>query len=105
RSLGVGHTVRLAYFAEGAAEPTGACERPIVVQERVPELVENQSGEHVPGDLVAPPFTGDVAALDLDDLGGAVRHARDAGAQQHAVVPPLEASDHEQLAHPAQCLA
>src|SRR5256885_13205386 len=103
--FGVGHTVRLAHFAERAAEPSRARERPVVVQERVSQLVENQPGEHVPGDLVATPLAGDIAALDLDDLGGAVRHARDAGPEQYAVVPALETSHHEQLAHPAQRLA
>src|SRR5256885_7158429 len=103
--LGVGHPVRLAHFAERAAEPSGARERPVVIQERVAQLVENQPGEHVPGDLVAATLAGDIAALDLDDLGGAVRHTRDSGPEQYPVIPILEASHDEQLAHPAQRLA
>src|SRR6266568_530443 len=103
--LGVRHAVRLAYLAEGAPEPAGQRQRPMVVQVGVPELVQDQPGEHVPRDLVAPSFPRHVAPLDLDDLGRAVRHARDAGAQQHAVAPGLDARHDEQLAHPAQRLA
>src|SRR5205823_10786220 len=59
-----------------------------------------------PRDLVAPPpFAGNVAALDLDDLGRPVRHAGNARSQQHPVVPMLQAADDQELPHPAQRLA
>src|SRR6266571_2783335 len=104
--LRVGHAVRLAYLPEGPPESPGPGERPIVIEEGVPQLVQNQSGQHVPRDLVAPPpLAGHVAALDLDDLGGPVRHTGNAGAQEHAVVPILEAADDQQLPRPPQRLA
>src|SRR4029077_2433901 len=91
--LRVGHAVRLAYLPECPPESPGPGERPIVIEEGVPQLVQNQPSQHVPGDLVAsPPLAGHVAALDLDDLGRPVRHTGDAGAQEHAVVPTVEAA-------------
>src|SRR5213592_4061421 len=102
----VGHAVRLAYLPEGPPESPGPGERPIVIEEGVPQLVQNQSGQHVPRDLVTPPpLAGHVAALDLDDLGRPVRHTGNAGAQEHAVVPILEAADDQQLPRPPQRLA
>src|SRR5437667_2722682 len=104
--LRVGHAVCLAYLPEGPPESPGPGERPIVIEEGVPQLVQNQSGQHVPRDLVAPPpLAGHVAALDLDDLGRPVRHTRNAGTQEHAVVPVLEAADDQQLPRPPQRLA
>src|SRR5260370_8266711 len=65
----VGHAVRLAYLPEGPSESPGPGERPIVIEEGVPQLVENQSSQHVPADLVAPPpLAAHVAALHLHDL-------------------------------------
>src|SRR5204863_6751536 len=78
---------------------------PVVIQNVVAQLVQDQAGEHVPGDLVAAPLPRHVAPLDLDHLGCPVRHARYAGTQQHAVVPVLDPANHEQLPHPAQRLA
>src|SRR5439155_17057221 len=78
---------------------------PVVIQKRVAELVQDQAGEHVPRDLVAPPLPSDVAPLDLDDLGRAMRHTRHTRPEQHAVVPVLEPRHDEQLAHAAQRLA
>src|SRR5207302_3428599 len=103
--LRIGHAVQLAHFPEGAAEPPRARERPVVIQKRVAELMQDQPGELIPGDLVAAPLPGHVAPLDLDDLGGPVRHAGYAGTQQHAVVPVLDPAHDEQLPHPAQGLA
>src|SRR5439155_302161 len=53
--LRVGDAIRLAHLSEGPPEPAGPGERPIVIEERVPQLVQNQPAQHVPGDLVPPP--------------------------------------------------
>src|SRR5882762_4475961 len=104
--LRVGDAVRLAHLSEGPPEPPGPGERPVVIEEGVPQLVQNQPGQHVPRDLVAPPsLAGHVAALDLDDLGRPVRHAGNSRPQQHAVIPILQAADDQELPRPAQRLA
>src|SRR6185437_176206 len=104
--LRVGHAVRLAHLPEGAPEPSGSRKRPIVIEEGMPQLVEDQSAQHVPRDLVAPPsLAGHVAALDLDDLGRSMGHAGNARPQQHAVIPTLQAADDQKLPHAPQRLA
>src|SRR2546429_7622885 len=45
--LRVGDTVRLADFPERAPEPPGPGERPIVIKEGMPQLVQNQPAQHV----------------------------------------------------------
>jgi hypothetical protein len=72
-----------------------------MIEERVPELVEQQARQHVPGDLVAPAaFARHVAALDLDDLRRPMGHARYARPQEHPVVPILETANDQELPHP-----
>src|SRR5438034_7279190 len=72
--LRVGDAVRLTHLPEGPPEPPGPRKRPIVIEEGMPQLVEDQPAQHVPRDVVAtPPLAGHVAALDLDDLGRPVR--------------------------------
>src|SRR3989442_1279465 len=104
--LRVGDAVRLAHLPERPPEPPGSGERPIVIEEGVPQFVQDQPGQHVPRDLVAPPsLAGHVPALDLDNLGGPVRHAGNARPQQHAVVPILQTADDQELPRTAQRLA
>src|SRR5947207_3739384 len=66
--LRVGDAVRLTHLPEGPPEPPGPRKRPIVIEEGMPQLVEDQPAQHVPRDVVAtPPLAGHVAALDLED--------------------------------------
>ena len=74
----------------------------MVIEKRMSQLVEDQSGEHVPGDLIAAPFARDVAALDLDDLGRVGVHSRDARPQHDAVVPIRDPTHHQEAARPRQ---
>ncbi len=60
------------------------------------ELVQQQAGEHVPRDLVAPALAGDIAAVELDHLRGARRDTREAGPQRDPVVPVADAGDDQQ---------
>src|SRR5207245_2605849 len=81
-ALRVRDTVWLAHFPERAPESPRAGERPVVIEEGMPQLVQDQAAQHVPRNLVAPPaLAGHVAALDLDDLGRPVRHAGNARAE------------------------
>src|SRR2546426_5010485 len=43
---------RLAHLAEGATEASRARKRPVVIEKRVAQLVQDQPGQHVPRDLV-----------------------------------------------------
>src|SRR5712671_4564961 len=62
----------------------------------VAELVQQQTGQHVPGDLVAAPLAGDIAAVELDHLRRPGRNAGDAGPQCDAVVPIADTGHDQQ---------
>src|SRR2546426_12087307 len=53
--LRVGDTVRHTHLPEGPPEPPGPRKRPIVIEEGMPQLVEDQPAQHVPRDVVATP--------------------------------------------------
>ena len=93
----VRHAVGLAHFPERAAEPARSGPGPVMIEERVPQLVEQQSRQHAPRDFVTAALAGDVAAVELDHLGCAGGDAGDAGPQHDTVVPVPE-TRHDQQA-------
>src|SRR5690349_10908253 len=98
----VRHAIGFPHLPKRAAEPAATGPGPVMIEEGVPELVEQQSRQHVPGDLVAAPLAGDVAAIELDDLGRARRDPRDAGPEHDAVMPIANPRDDQQPSGAAQ---
>ena len=73
-----------------------------MIEERVAQLVEQETGQHVPRNLVAAPLAGDVAAVQLDDLRSPRGDTGNAGPQRHPVVPVANARHDQQAAGAAQ---
>ncbi len=94
--------VGFAHLAERAAEPAAPRPGPVMIEKGVPQLVEQQAGQHVPRDFVAAALAGDVATVELDHFRGARRDTRDAGPQGDTIVPVADSGHDQQPPRPPQ---